>query len=757
MKKNNNVWKGVLIGLIAFVVCLLVLVVGLKAIKNKQKPDSIDKPNVVAKEEDKKTSESNEKSNEIKDSEVYLAETPARKLLKIDFDDGMLSYNPCVPAYQTEQGGTNITNLDRFYLQDHMIDVLAQNNFVVTNSNYSEFFDVYEDNRYLQLPSFITTDSIMHTYHLYFAMLQKNTELNYLSKELNNISKRMYEKSLDNREKLIGTEWEDAASRVVAYFAVGSILMGNQVEVPDYLSEIVLPETGFIESADGIHNSMLIDEMEDYSQYKPRGYYEGNEQLEKYFRTMMWYGRRNFKQSEDVETRMALLINAYMDDETLASWEKVYSITSFFAGSSDDCGPYEYMPLIAEAYGADFAIDKLPGDEKSWEKYKELISSLEAPKINSIVFVDEVTDDTDRLSEGKGFRFMGQRFSLDASIFTQLCYSKVRENSAGELRMLPTALDVPAALGSEFAVNQLKSQGSFDFKNYKENLENTQKEISEAPETLWSASLYGGWLNTLNPLLTKKGDGYPSFMTNDAWAAKSVETYLGSWTELKHDTVLYSKQFMAEMGGPDIEEDSRGYVEPEPELYNRLYALTNDTTKGLKDFGIISSEDEENLGILADLALNLREISIKELNNQSLDDADYTFIEEYGGNLEHLWRKTITEVDDDRYVDPSEYPCALVTDVATDPNGSVLQEAIGGASLIYVVFPIDGELHLGRGTVFTYYEFENSISNRLTDSDWRRMIGMELTDDMEYLEPADVPHPEWTSSYRTDYVYNYDY
>ena len=48
--------------------------------------------------------------------------------------------------------------------------------------------------------------------------------------------------------------------------------------------------------------------------------------------------------------------------------------------------------------------------------------------------------------------------------------------------------------------------------------------------------------------------GYPSFMTNSAWTRKDLNTILGSWTELKHDTLLYAKQVMAEMGGgpPDI-------------------------------------------------------------------------------------------------------------------------------------------------------------------------------------------------------------
>ncbi len=49
--------------------------------------------------------------------------------------------------------------------------------------------------------------------------------------------------------------------------------------------------------------------------------------------------------------------------------------------------------------------------------------------------------------------------------------------------------------------------------------------------------------------LLLKGGAYPPFMQTQAWTRKDLQTSLGSWTELKHDTILYAKQVMAEMGG----------------------------------------------------------------------------------------------------------------------------------------------------------------------------------------------------------------
>ena len=133
-------------------------------------------------------------------------------------------------------------------------------------------------------------------------------------------------------------------------------------------------------------------------------------------------------------------------------------MTSFFAGASDDLGYYEYLPAIEAAYGAIPDMDQLRLDEAAFQRYIEQIRMLAAPQINSIPVIDP--DGTaDLAEEGKGFRFMGQRFTLDAAVMQQLVFNKVRENAQGERRMLPDVLDMPAALGSETALAILTQQG----------------------------------------------------------------------------------------------------------------------------------------------------------------------------------------------------------------------------------------------------------------------------------------------------------
>ncbi len=99
----------------------------------------------------------------------------------------------------------------------------------------------------------------------------------------------------------------------------------------------------------------------------------------------------------------------------------------------------------------------------------------------------------------------------------------------------------------------------------------------------WTETLYNSWLYTFQPLLEAPGEGYPAFMQSNAWLDKQLNTVLGSWTELKHDTILYAKQVYAEMGGgpmPPEPVPPQGYVEPVPAFYARLAALTAMTRTG---------------------------------------------------------------------------------------------------------------------------------------------------------------------------------
>lgn len=661
---------------------------------------------------------------------------------------------PAAEAYTVAPDLSNVYNLEQFYIEpgSPQAQLLAQNMFYVTSGYEKEFYEVYEQNRYEQIPNFVTVDSMMHTYHLYFSRLMKQTEKNQLSQALSDLSIAMLKESSAQYERLKGSEWENAALRNMAFFTVGASLQNAQTDVQTPVSDMVSQELENIMNAGGITQSPLTGTMIDYSQFTPRGYYEGDEQLEQYFRAMMWYGQIGFIQKQEDLNRSALLMTLAMKDDILKQWEAIYTVTAFFAGASDDLSYYEYLPAIEAAYGCLPQAEDLADNQASWEKFLQLIQAMDAPSINSIPTMDDQNPETSALSENKGFRFMGQRFTIDAAIFQKLIYESVQPNSQGDTRLLPDTLDVAAALGSDTAYAILEAAGHTDYKNYSENMQALKSYLANAPETVWTSSLYSRWLYTLTPLLTQKGEGWPAFMQTAQWSAKSLETFAGSYAELKHDTVLYAKQAMAEMGGGEMPTwDDRGYVEPEVDVWMRFADLAQKTAQGLKSYGLLSEEDETNLNRLGEMAGQFLAISEKELNNTPLSDEEYELIRNYGGNLEHFWLEAFK--DEGENITSGDFPAAIVTDIATDPNGRCLEVATGNPSTIYVIVPVDGQVKICVGAVYTFYQFEQPLDQRLTDTQWREMMGISLTDSGTYNFDSSIEQPEWTQSYRFNYEY----
>ena len=694
-------------------------------------------------------SSENGTGNEITGTALAAISRP--RLVSGELDTGSAAdVKASVADYTVADDFSNVMTYDLlYYASDEMKDKLKKNLFVVESDAGFEFFHIYEFNRYIQIPSFITVDSLMHTYHLYFMKLLKNTEKAYLYDTLKTMTDKLYKRCLNDYDTYAGSEWEEAALRNVELIAVAKSLLGDTPSVPDAAKAVVNAELEKIKNAAGIDASGIIDKMEDYSQYKVRGYYEGDETLEKYFKTMMWYGRMTYPVDSAELQKSALLMTIAIAEAGIDEWRTIYGVTAFFAGNSDDNGVAEYIPCILKGYVNDISPENIKKNTTAFDKYLEAVKELPAPSVNSVPV--EMTES----NSVKGFRIMGQRFTIDAYIMQNLIYRAVDANAKGEMRLLPHVMDVPAAFGSDVALEIASNDGASAFPDYKTNMDNLRKVVKSIPDSVWDENIYSGWLHSLLPLLEVKKDGYPAFMKTREWTKKSLECFAGSFTELKHDTVLYSKQVMAEMGGGAEEiVDYRGYVEPEPVVYARVAALTVAMRDGLKELGVISSEDAETLDYLTEVCNRLADISTKELTGATVTADDYDFIESYGGTLEHLWYKAYDDGTGE-YIDTSDHPASLVVDIATDPNGSVLEIADGEPSVIYVVVPVEGTLRVARGVVYNFYQFEVPISGRMTDTEWGVMIGTIPTDGEggypEYHKSDNIPaKPDWTMTYRAE-------
>jgi len=278
--------------------------------------------------------------------------------------------------------------------------------------------------------------------------------------------------------------------------------------------------------------------------------------------------------------------------------------------------------------------------------------------------------------------------------------------------------------------------GETQYGGYIEQMEKVQGEVAALEMDSWTQNLYWSWLHTLRSIISEKGDSYPAFMRTRAWTHKDLHTALGSWTELKHDTILYAKQAYAALTAMPPEARLKGYVEPNPEAYARLAALTRMTLEGLDSRSLLASDDRDSLVRLEELLLSLKAIAEKELQGEPLAEEEYDLINSYGDILENLTLAAADKPEPGGSVDEEE--AAVVADVATDPNsGTVLEEAVGKIFEIYVVAEVEGQLTLTEGGVFSYYEFVWPMGDRLTDESWREMLNSGQA----------PPRPEWTSRF----------
>jgi hypothetical protein len=685
-----------------------------------------------------------------------------------------------VKPYKLPLSVSDIVNRSSIpYTGDALLEErLSRNGFVVSPEyQQGDVVSFYKDLAERDAPVYITTDSLLHLFHVQFDVALRETEEKRLIPLMVGFTKSMVERSLEQHEQLADPLLKDAARRNLAYFSVAlALIEGGKRSGPAHplVREAVERELALIDAHAGQAPSALFGYDEDYSQYVPRGHYTRSPELSAYFRAMMWYGRMTMLlkgtepgitdalvTAEDAraQTTQALLISSLLSEDTASArtelrepWETVYAVTSFFVGTSDDLTPTEYAAQVREVLGASFDWTQLASDT-TFTALRDGLAAVRSPRIYGGTgditvlppFSPEQLDEV--LAPTKGMRLMGQRFIPDSYMFQRLVFPSVGafvgdgepftlgHTPGGPKRTFPRGLDVLAALGSDRALEALTAEGDTRYEGYDETVRALRGEFAGLPEADWRQSLYWCWLDALRGMVEPAPRGYPTYMRSDAWRSRMLQGALASWASLRHDTILYAKQSYTPLAGAAPGDDHGpppmplGYVEPLPQLYARLLTATRTMRSGLEGLDVLDETTGRRLDALGDVVDQCLRISRRELEGRWLEDADYGWIQSIGRTLE----SSLESVDEDA-ASPQ-----LIADVHTDGNsGQVLEEGVGGLQKLTVVWnDPDGKLHCSVGPILSYYEFKHAADDRLTDESWRAM-----------LESEDAPQlPSWTDEY----------
>ena len=148
-------------------------------------------------------------------------------------------------------------------------------------------------------------------------------------------------------------------------------------------------------------------------------------------------------------------------------------------------------------------------------------------------------------------------------------------------------------------------------------------------------------------------------------------------------------------------------------------ALTEQDQKAITALLAPDIDPTDYLDEFATVCDRLAQIARKELDGKQLDDADSTFIEEYGETLArfHFY-------GGNAYLEPrDDFP--VVTPVFASPIGNqdaLLYAGVARPETLYVIVEVQGKPVLHRGAVLSYREFQHPIGHPLDDAGWQEQV-----------------------------------
>ena len=631
--------------------------------------------------------------------------------------------------FQAKNGWrVNVDNLINPFQMDSipasLYQALGINGFAIVPYKTDQLFQVYENNDYHYFPNFITTDLFLQAFHTYFDCILRDLETQHFHSLLQDLCNRTYE-SLSQTINLTPKNKKSvaAAKYLQAYFAIALRLLDGK-DMPDVSTEyrqMAADEVAHVEQESNTFSRFLDYQKVPfaYSLFRPRGHYTRSEQLKRYFKAMMWLQTVPFgtDKREQMERAVVLATTLHGDYRLRSLYDKIFLPLTFLMGHPDNVTIMQLADMVQQT--------GLPTESllKNSKKMKELTARVEELSERQTLIRPRF-----EFSSRHKINFMPQRYQPDALVLQEM----IDYENQPTLRAVPRGLDVLAALGISEAERILLEELNED-KRWDKYTTNLQRMKTAMNTTDWGASMAHRWIASLKDVTTQTPD-MPYFMTTPQWAKKNLNTALASWTQLKHDAILYAKQPIAAEcgdGGPP-EPTVKSYVEPNVSYWKKAIELLDKTLEIIKTHDLTTEKIITSTNSLREQAEFLLRISEKELAGKAVTDEEYDMMRHIGSTFEYITLWLIK--DKDGYlsswdeVNGADKKVSLVADVMTsngenNPAPSVLYEAIGPTHRIYVVVEMGGYLYLTRGAVLSYREFQEDVNTpRLTDEEWQKQL-----------------------------------
>jgi hypothetical protein len=718
--------------------------------------------------------------------EFAAAYTPTNQYL------AQISFDPAAADYWTN------FNTSSLQLNTIELSLFQTNGFVVSQrlGTYS-FGDSFYTIFTRDLPVFLSCDAVLHAWHRsYMGMLEELEEsslaptldaiLEGMSGQVSALWSQSYSTAL--RNGVLDADYFLAVARSLLTGTNDFGWLGQNAQIRSTLTAISNLQPASI-TVFGTNRTV------DFSQFQVRGHYQTSQRLARYFQAMMWCGLFDFRFTGSTndnslrELSGAVAMHFLLKNSwEFADWQQIDQVVQMFVGPPDSLNFAQLSDLLTAA-----GIQS-PANLASQAALQNLQSQLMSGQlgtqnIQSGFFLSPLTRQQIKLP--RSFTVLGQRFVLDAWAMNQCVFDRIIWDTDGipgvedkVMRRVPSALDVAfSVLGNSQTVPDLtariaNSNGLAwrDGFPYQHNLAAVRQVVDLQNASAWTNNIYNDWLACLRELSLPTTDvQYPDAMRTRAWAMKTLNTQLASWTELRHDTVLYAKQPYT---GQIVCSYPDGFIEPRISFWQRMSDMArrtrnlaaalptdgdvvfepNDSYSGpfTNSLASISASRLQFLDNFAACMTTLRDISIKELNRQVLSSNETFFIQslienpsQYGSVRSYSgWYSTIFYRNARAarsVISTCDMWDSLVTDVQTDPTdlfvgdpGCVVHEGVGTVDLLMVAVNWGtNDTGVYAGPVLSHYEFEMGPSTRKTDSEWKS----------ELRAGTKPPSPDWTRNY----------
>eukprot|EP00803_Ostreobium_quekettii_P001236 evm.model.scf_1121.2 EVM.evm.TU.scf_1121.2 scf_1121:49347-51538(+) len=505
-------------------------------------------------------------------------------------------------------------------LSDEGLRHLKSDGFVVGGSRFRSFGDAFHNIYSDDLPVWVGADPMLHAWHKTYEEMLIDLEAHCLAPRLRGVLEGMRSaleaQAADLDSTALGQGMRDAdwfltvalsllkgkePKEVPAQAVAGrhrQIRRWGQVCTAEELAEDFGREASALGCDAAVEATLARIEKGglaccemfggardfDFSQLKPRGHYERSATLRRYFRAVMWCGRVDMRMggeggggTRELGCALAML-RLLKESGQFREWEAFHDLLDDFVGDSDSM-TFRQLDALLGQYCSQTGVQNVR-ELKRPHCLDELLALIRSSKLGEQAICSSVLESDDHstvpVALPLAFTFMGQKFTIDSWAISNTVFDRVFYKGQKVLRAHPSCLDVCfSVFGNNSVMPHIVNKVKDSNLPYHSGLAAVREVVDALPTKAWNKNLYMLWLRVLRALSEPTvGEDFPEAMRTQAWAAKSAETQIASWSQLRHDNILYAKPSYGMICGCEY---PAGYVEPRPEFWSAFQDMVKCT------------------------------------------------------------------------------------------------------------------------------------------------------------------------------------